>query len=119
MDTRGEYKGASRKKADTDIARQVAIEKRRERARTEFFRIEPELEGQVFGYYTVVGGSSFPYTVEIRDPDRLLNRCSCPDYEGNNLGTCKHVEAVLLYLRRNYRGKLTKARKELIEKRRL
>jgi hypothetical protein len=38
------------------------------------------------------------YTVEIRSLSERLNSCSCPDHRVNGLGTCKHVEAVLLHL---------------------
>ncbi len=34
------------------------------------------------------------------NPEHFVNRCSCPDYKSTNLGTCKHVEAVLDYIRR-------------------
>jgi superfamily II DNA or RNA helicase len=36
-----------------------------------------------------------PYQVTIRSLSRRANLCSCPDFAGNQLGTCKHVEAVL------------------------
>ncbi len=44
-------------------------------------------------------GSSSPfprsYRVSIRSLQQRANFCSCPDYAGNQLGTCKHIEAVL------------------------
>ncbi len=36
------------------------------------------------------------YTVELRSLDEKINSCSCPDFETNGLGTCKHIEAVRL-----------------------
>ena len=36
-----------------------------------------------------------PYEVEIRSCDERINHCTCPDFAGNRLGTCKHIEAVL------------------------
>src|SRR5204862_7842133 len=103
----------------SDVARLVAIEQRRERAAREPFAITPERAGQALGYYTVVGNSGIPYTVEIRDPDRLIHRCACPDYEQNTLGTCKHIEAVLLDLRRRHPKLLKQAEAVLRERRRL
>src|SRR5207249_2865316 len=38
------------------------------------------------------------YKVALRSKDNSLNFCSCPDFKTNQLGTCKHIEAVRLYL---------------------
>lgn len=38
---------------------------------------------------------SRPYRVTIRSLHRRANLCSCPDFANNQLGTCKHIEAVL------------------------
>lgn len=38
------------------------------------------------------------YKVAIRSNDRGLNFCSCLDFKTNHLGTCKHIEAVLLQI---------------------
>jgi superfamily II DNA or RNA helicase len=38
------------------------------------------------------------YTVEIRNINQRLFACNCVDFRINGLGTCKHVEAVLLHL---------------------
>lgn len=38
------------------------------------------------------------YKVSIRDNISSFNYCSCPDFKINTLGTCKHVEYVLLKL---------------------
>ena len=85
-------------------------EARRTRARREFFRIEHAAdtapargapETRFLGLYRVTGENGREYDVLVRDPnpEHHVNRCSCLDYESNNLGTCKHVEAVLLHLR--------------------
>jgi SNF2 family DNA or RNA helicase len=118
MDARREY---GRKPRDgNDVARQMAIERRRERAATEPFAVVPERPDEVLGFYTVTGDSGIAYTVEIRDPERFINRCACPDYEGNGLGTCKHIEAVLLWLRKGpNRKKLKAAQEQIVAHRRL
>jgi len=36
------------------------------------------------------------YKVAIRNNDQVMNFCSCLDFKTNQLGTCKHIEAVLL-----------------------
>ena len=38
------------------------------------------------------------YKVSIRDNISSFNYCSCPDFKINTLGTCKHIEYVLLKL---------------------
>jgi len=40
------------------------------------------------------------YKVSIRDNISSFNYCSCPDFKINTLGTCKHIEYVLLKLLR-------------------
>ncbi len=40
------------------------------------------------------------YKVSVRDNTSSYNYCSCPDFKVNTLGTCKHVEYVLLQLLR-------------------
>ncbi len=112
----------------TVIAREVAIQARRDRARREFFRIEhtsPETPGnpesKFLGLYRITGESSIPYDVLIRDPnpEHFVNRCSCPDYEQNNLGTCKHVEAVMAHIRRKHAPQIRAAKPRLLEVNRL
>ena len=43
-------------------------------------------------------GSGLTYSVEIRDVRGRQFACDCVDFRINGLGTCKHVEAVLLHL---------------------
>lgn len=56
-------------------------------------------EDRYFGRFEVVPPSGRTYRVEIRSHGLLHNHCTCPDYSGNLLGTCKHIEAVLHRLR--------------------
>jgi len=66
-------------------AMQEAIERRMERAASQKFTIKKE-----GNHYEVLSHKSGnKYDVEVSP-----NRCSCPDFESNGLGTCKHVEAV-------------------------
>lgn len=41
------------------------------------------------------------YRVQIRSFTEKQNLCSCPDWRNNQLGTCKHIEAVLHDIKRN------------------
>lgn len=46
------------------------------------------------------------YRVFIGGGDLGMSYCSCPDFAGNTLGTCKHIESVLHRLRRDMTNKL-------------
>ncbi|MFK7992828.1 MAG: DEAD/DEAH box helicase, partial [Granulosicoccus sp.] len=58
-----------------------------------------------FGSWTATSVSSAShhqrsYTVQIRSLQERANYCTCPDWASNQLGTCKHIEAVLHRLRK-------------------
>lgn len=78
------------------------VEIRKLRASTESFAIdllEPDIE--FYGTFRVRSkAGTRSYTVEIRALLECDNSCECPDFRGNGLGTCKHVEAVLARLRK-------------------
>jgi SNF2 family DNA or RNA helicase len=46
----------------------------------------------------------------MRAPGLFENYCSCPDFAVNTLGTCKHIEALLLRLGKRY-GRTLESRK--------
>jgi len=99
------------------VSRQHQIEVRKERARRELplYRITNTRPGEILSLYQVRSSSGYTYDVEIRNPFELENRCSCPDYESNGLGTCKHIEAVLIYLEREHRDEFKAQRARLAE----
>lgn len=75
-----------------------AIEERVQRARSEV-RVEHLTGEPAFGAWSAwsVGPEThFPrrYQVHIRSLARYANYCTCPDFATNQLGTCKHIEAV-------------------------
>lgn len=88
----------------TDIQEQ--IERRRERARAEILKIVNKGNHPVFSLFEVSSVSKKSYRVEIRSLDELQNSCTCPDYKSNLIGTCKHIEGVLIYLQKEYGEKL-------------
>jgi uncharacterized Zn finger protein len=77
---------------------------RRERARGSVERILAKPDGDLYGDYAVRSASKKTYRVAMRGPGLFDNYCSCPDFAVNTLGTCKHIEAILLRLHRR-RGK--------------
>src|SRR5687768_4777039 len=86
------------------------ITERKLRARKEKFEIEAPSR-DIFGDYEVVSASSKrQYRVALRGLGLFDNYCACPDYATNTLGTCKHIEAVLLHVRDRYGKKVERAR---------
>src|SRR5512138_406341 len=80
------------------------IEKRRPRALDEDFRItNPTPQHPIFSNFRVKSGSGLTYSVEIRDVRARHFACDCVDFRINGLGTCKHVEAVLLQLQARHK----------------
>ncbi len=76
---------------------QDEIERRRHRGATESFTMEARTTTthSFYGNYLVRSESRSSYEVEIRSLQEPINTCDCPDHAVNQLGTCKHIEAVL------------------------
>ncbi|MFA6289713.1 MAG: SNF2-related protein, partial [Opitutaceae bacterium] len=64
----------------------------------------------VFANFAVHSPSGLAYQVELRDLAARQHACTCTDFRINGLGTCKHVEAVLLHLDRREKPALKAAR---------
>ena len=79
------------------------INKRRWRAQTEALKIvRVDRRHPIFSNFRVGSNSGMTYDVEIRSLSQRLSSCTCIDFRINGLGTCKHVEATLLYLEARY-----------------
>ena len=88
------------------------INRRRARAQTEAFQIiNLEPRHPIFSNFRVSSGSGLTYSVEVRDLSARQFACECVDFRINGLGTCKHVEAVLLHLQARFRRLFTQAAK--------
>ena len=62
-------------------------------------KITNEGNEPVYSDYSIVSHHSKNiYKVALRSKDNSHNYCSCPDFKINQLSTCKHIEAVRLYL---------------------
>jgi superfamily II DNA or RNA helicase len=80
------------------------INRRRLRARTESFLIQnSDPAHPIFSNFRVKSGSGLTYSVEVRDVRQRQFACECVDFRINGLGTCKHVEAVLLHLQGRFK----------------
>lgn len=86
------------------------IAERRERAAATIAKILERPDGEPYGDYRVKSASGKTYRVAMRGPGLFENYCSCPDFAVNTLGTCKHIEALLLRLGKRY-GKALDSRK--------
>ena len=78
------------------------ISARQQRARNAIQNILTEPPGQAYGDYVVRSASGREYRVAMRGPGLFENFCSCADFAVNTLGTCKHIESLLLRLRRHF-----------------
>jgi SNF2-related domain/Helicase conserved C-terminal domain len=80
------------------------INRRRLRARTESFQIfNCQPAHPIFSNFSVKSGSGLTYAVEVRNIRQRQFACDCIDFRINGLGTCKHVEAVLLHLQARFK----------------
>ncbi len=79
------------------------IAKRRFRAKSESLRVRNiDSRFPIFSNFTVKSASGLTYSVEIRSVAQRRFSCNCVDFRINALGTCKHIEATLLYLEARY-----------------
>ena len=93
------------------------ITRRRHRAQTESLRVrnlDPRFP--IFSNFAVKSKSGLTYSVEIRSTSQRRFSCNCIDFRINALGTCKHVEATLLYLEARYRRLYSRAQKNGTER---
>ncbi|HEY3854144.1 MAG TPA: DEAD/DEAH box helicase [Verrucomicrobiae bacterium] len=86
------------------------VNKRRQRAREEFFVISNTTpQHPIFSNFRVKSASGQTYMVEICDLQSRHSTCDCVDFRTNGLGLCKHTEAVLLFLQVRHRKLLKTA----------
>lgn len=77
---------------------QIAL--RQQAAMKELFAISEKDRKEFPGYYTVKNPLSHrDYNVVFRGDDSPWNYCSCMDFKTSQLGTCKHLEGVKLWIK--------------------
>lgn len=115
---KGKYKSKpilsnTRKPTDLSVNEWQTI-LRKQVAESSAFKITNITGGLVYSDYSVYNvNTKNTYKVALRSSDNSLNFCSCYDFKTNQLGTCKHIEAVLLYI--NKKPALRKALKQPYE----
>jgi superfamily II DNA or RNA helicase len=72
------------------------ISARQERGKAAIARILARPAGQTLGDYRVKAASGKVYRIALRGTGFFENFCSCPDFAVNTLGTCKHIEGLLM-----------------------
>jgi superfamily II DNA or RNA helicase len=88
------------------------IERRRQRALEEITTVVNQGEHPVFSTFAVSSQSGQTYRVEVRSLAELQNSCTCADYKTNLIGTCKHIEGVLLFLQKKHGARLVELAKK-------
>ncbi len=84
--------------------------RRQARAREERHRITNLHPAEtVFSNFAIQSPSGMTYQAEIRSLAPRQFSCTCTDFRINGLGTCKHLEAVLLHLKHRHRADLAAA----------
>jgi len=84
----------------------IQIDRRRQRAVDQITKIVNRGNHPVFSLFEVSSVSEQTYRAQIRSLDEFHNTCTCPDYKTNLIGTCKHIEGVLIYLEKTYGDRL-------------
>ncbi len=91
-------------KPDNMTLEQWQVALRKQAAAKELFAISEYNMQDYPGYYTVQNPvSRNHYRVVYRGEDSPWNYCSCMDFKTSRLGTCKHVEAVKLWIEKNHK----------------
>jgi hypothetical protein len=84
---------------------------RQQRAREEQPRIRNfDSTHPIFSRFEVHSPSGMLYNVELRSIAERRFSCTCVDFRTNGLGTCKHVEAVLLHVEARFPKLITQAK---------
>ncbi len=81
---------------------QEQIDRRRKRGKEGIAKIVNRGQHPVYSTFEVTSASERVYVVHVRSLTEQLNTCTCPDYRTNTIGTCKHIEGVLINLREEF-----------------
>ncbi|MCZ2100771.1 MAG: DEAD/DEAH box helicase [Chitinophagales bacterium] len=94
------------RKPDDMTADQWQIALRKQFAESQHYVVKNIGSGEVFSDYSVYNENAESiYKVAIRGNEVGKNFCSCLDFKANLLGTCKHIEYVLLQLNKKAKNK--------------
>ncbi len=75
------------------------LAERAQKAKTADYNIE--FGENIFGEHRLTSESGQEYVLTLHSFKKRQGYCSCPDYQHNKLGTCKHLMYVFDYLKQN------------------
>lgn len=88
---------------DSNALVERALEERLEKAEKENIKITSLAPETLWTDYSVTNrNSGKSYKVALRGLGRGVSYCACPDFKTNTLGTCKHILAVEIYVRKKF-----------------
>ncbi len=77
--------------------REQALESRKKSSKTEEFKV---IRGETFkGEHMVINTKGREYIVTLHEPEKGNGHCTCPDFNSNRLGTCKHLIHLVSHLK--------------------
>jgi superfamily II DNA or RNA helicase len=76
------------------------LREREERAASETYQLN--VAENIYGVHQLTSASGKVYHITIRDYDRNIGYCSCPDFQTNKLGTCKHLIYAQRHIKKRY-----------------
>ncbi len=95
------------------------LEARRLRAKAEAMSLRNLMPGHgIFADFSVRRDdqeAARTYIVEIRSLRDRVNYCTCPDFAKNSLGSCKHIEKVVMQLEEQLGAKVRPERSPFVE----
>lgn len=98
-----------------DEIRELALEDREKRGRTEAFTA---ILGDMFkGDHLVETRQHRQYRVTLHDPEKGVGHCSCPDFLTNGFGLCKHLVFLLDHVKKqpDYHSQVSRERFPFID----
>lgn len=109
-DNRSDEDSKLRRNFDWRTTDEDEVKLRQQRAREEQPRIRNlEPAHRIFSRFELGSRSGMAYSVELRSLNGRGHSCTCTDFRVNGLGTCKHIEAVLLHLEARFPKAFVKA----------
>jgi len=75
------------------------ISERKDKAKSLKYRLE--LAENIHGEHELFNESDKLYKITLRDFNKEIGHCTCPDFRTNKLGTCKHLMFTFDYINKN------------------
>lgn len=83
------------------------MEERKLKAMNAKYRFE--FADNIYGEHLLINEKAVKYKITLRNIENEVGYCSCPDYQTNKLGTCKHLMFVFDYIKNRSKKKIDKS----------